>query len=446
MPKIFQTLEEFEPAFTADAAALRKELIDDLIWTAVFAADGLVREAAIWMIRQSADRVGVRPASIQPLYDAVGQGKAGGFTVPAVNVRGFTYDFARAVFRVAGRCNAGAFIFEIAKSEMGYTNQRPAEYAASVLAAAVKENYDGPVFIQGDHIQFSPKNFKKDPKAEIDGIKSLSRECIEAGFFNIDIDASTLVVLQRPTLRDQQKENIDCQVEMVRYIRGLQPVEISIGCEIGEVGGKNSTVEEFEAFASGVKERLGGMKGPSKVSIQAGTRHGGVVLPDGRVAEVDVDFQAHQAIAESARAKFGMAGTVQHGASTLTEDLFDQFPKAGTVEIHLATEFQNIIYRNLPEEFTQRIYGWIKKELRDEFKAEETEEQNLYRTRKKAFGPFKKEFWELDKSKILPELEAKFESLFRRLNAVNTRSVVNDFVRPPSAVPPMPAALTRFAR
>lgn len=446
MPKVFRTLEEFGPAFTADAVVLRNELIDDLIWTAVFATDGLIREAAIWMVRSCAERAGVRPASIQGLYDAVAQGRTGGFTVPAINVRAFTYDFARAVFRVARRCNAAAFIFEIAKSEMSYTYQRPAEYAACVLAAAVKEGYDGPVFIQGDHIQFSAKNFRKDPRAEMDVIKSLSRECIEAGFFNIDIDASTLVVLERPTLREQQKENIDGQVEMVRYIRGLQPVEISIGCEIGEVGGKNSTVQEFEAFASGVRERLGGMKGPSKVSIQAGTRHGGVVLPDGRVAEVDVDFEAHRAIAECARSRFGMAGTVQHGASTLTEDLFDQFPKAGTVEIHLATEFQNIIYRNLPEEFTRRIYDWIRKELRDEFKANETEEQNLYKTRKKAFGPFKKEFWELDKTRILPELEAKFESLFRRLNVVNTRSTVQNFIQAPPAVPPMPAALARFAR
>ena len=43
------------------------------------------------------------------------------------------YDTARAVIRAAKKLNAGAFIFEIARSEIGYTEQRPHEYAAVVL-------------------------------------------------------------------------------------------------------------------------------------------------------------------------------------------------------------------------------------------------------------------------------------------------------------------------
>jgi len=35
--------------------------------------------------------------------------------------------------------------------------------------------------------------------------------------------------------------------------------------------------------------------------------------------------------------KYGMAGAVQHGASTLPAELFDRFPKLGACEIHLAT-------------------------------------------------------------------------------------------------------------
>ena len=43
-----------------------------------------------------------------------------------------------------------ALIFEIARSEIGYTGIRPAEYAASIRAAAIKEGYQGPLFLQGD--------------------------------------------------------------------------------------------------------------------------------------------------------------------------------------------------------------------------------------------------------------------------------------------------------
>ena len=52
---------------------------------------------------------------------------AGAFTVPAINVRGLSYDTGRSIFRTAIKLKAGAFILEIARSEIGYTEQRPAE-------------------------------------------------------------------------------------------------------------------------------------------------------------------------------------------------------------------------------------------------------------------------------------------------------------------------------
>jgi hypothetical protein len=106
---------------------------------------------------------GVYPASIHELYIARGRGELNGFTVPAVNLRIMTYDLARALFRVGKKNNAGAFIFEIAKSEMGYTNQPPVEYASVILAAAMKEGYTGPVFIQADHTQANHKKYLEDP-------------------------------------------------------------------------------------------------------------------------------------------------------------------------------------------------------------------------------------------------------------------------------------------
>jgi tagatose-1,6-bisphosphate aldolase non-catalytic subunit AgaZ/GatZ len=130
---------------------------------------------------------------------ARGKGEFGGFTVPAINLRGMTYDLARAIFRVAKRNSSGAFIFEIAKSEIGYTNQPPIEYASMVLAAAIKENYTGPVFIQGDHFQVNAAKFKENPEKEVEGLKTLITDAINAGFYNIDIASSTIVDLSKPT-------------------------------------------------------------------------------------------------------------------------------------------------------------------------------------------------------------------------------------------------------
>ena len=150
-------------------------------------------------------------------------------------------------------------------------------------------------------------------------------DCIAAGFYNIDVDSSTTVKLDRPTLTEQQRDNFEVCAEMSAHIRKIQPkgIQISIGGEIGEVGHKNSTVEELVAFTDGYNKSLPkGMAGLSKISVQTGTSHGGVVLPDGTIAEVKVDFDTLKAISAAAQTKYGMGGAVQHGASTLPDECF----------------------------------------------------------------------------------------------------------------------------
>ena len=53
------------------------------------------------------------------------------------------YDTARSIFRTAIRMKAGAFLLEIARSEIAYTDQRPTEYVAVMLAAAMREGFRG---------------------------------------------------------------------------------------------------------------------------------------------------------------------------------------------------------------------------------------------------------------------------------------------------------------
>ena len=323
----------------SNAATLRSSTIDTLVYESVFNPDEQVKAKLRWLIRELARNLGSGSASIQNLYTAFGKGEVSGFTVPAVNIRGITYDFARAMFRVAKKHNIGPFVFEIAKSEMGYTDQRPDEYSACVLAAAVKENYSGPVFIQGDHFQFNAKKFVQDPQKETETIKSLIKEAIAAQFYNIDIDSSTLVDLSKATIDEQQRNNYELAAEMTALIRELEPngVTVSVGGEIGEVGGKNSTPEEFRAYMQGYVKSLNSRKHGattiSKISVQTGSSHGGVPLPDGTVAQVKIDFKVLEEISKISRTEYGMAGAVQHGASTLPEELFDKFPGIGTAEI-----------------------------------------------------------------------------------------------------------------
>ncbi|HEC69745.1 MAG TPA: aldolase, partial [Candidatus Omnitrophica bacterium] len=377
------------------------------------------------------------PSSIQEFYSARGRGEFSGFTVPAINLRTLTYPAASAIFRVAKKYNVGAFIFEIAKSEIGYTDQRPLEYSSIILASAIKEDFKGPVFIQGDHFQLKPKDYLSDSQKEIDSLKVLIEEAISAGFYNIDIDSSTLVDLTKESLIEQQRLNFEVCGLFTKFIREKQPqgIDISIGGEIGEVGGKNSTPEELRAFMKGYLEYIGSLKGISKISVQTGTSHGGVVLPDGSLAQVKIDFDTLRELSQVAQKEFGLAGAVQHGASTLPSEAFHKFPEVGCAEIHLATQFQNIVYDNLPLPLKEEIYAWIKENLSTEKKPQDTEEQFIYKTRKKALGPFKKELFSLSKDikeNIAHKLEEEFDFLFQKLKIENTKELVAKYVKPVS--------------
>lgn len=434
-----------------DKDALRNKKIDTIVYNAVFNKESAIKDASRWLIRNIAQKLGIVSSSIQSLYEAMGRKEYKGFTVPAINIRGLTYDVSRSIFRAAQKSHVGAFIFEIARSEIGYTDQRPAEYTAAILAAAIKEGFEDPVFIQGDHFQINAKKCEKDKDGEVNTVKKLMKEAIDAGFYNIDIDTSTLVDLQKPNLTEQQRLNFEFAAEFTAYIRTLEPkgITVSVGGEIGEVGKKNSTVEELRAFMDGFVRALAGkgkgLKGISKLSVQTGTSHGGVPLPDGTIAKVKLDFDTLRNLSKVAQDEYGLSGAVQHGASTLPPDAFDKFPETGTAEVHLATEFQNMIYDSsaFPQDFKREIYGFLKDhpDIRKEWKEGDTEEQYMYKVRKNGFGPFKERFWNLPidvRKKIGEELEAKFDSLFKKLNVIHSKEIIHKTIKPVEAPIPTP--------
>jgi fructose/tagatose bisphosphate aldolase len=433
-----------------DEAAFRDTAIRDLAWTAAFSTDEPTTAAAQWLVWEASQALGAQSASIQDLYMARGRGEVSGFTVPAINLRAQTFDMARTVYETAKAADVWAVILELARSEQTYTFQRPIDYSTAVLAGAIAAGWRGPVFIQGDHYQFNAKKYAADPEAMTEEIRRACRLAVEAGYRNIDIDSSTLVDLSRPTIDEQQRDNYQRAAELTALIRTLEAdgVTISVGGEIGEVGTQNSTVEELRAYFDGYRReleaRMPGAVGISKVSVQTGTSHGGVPLPDGGVAEVKLDFEVLRELGEIARKEYGLAGAVQHGASTLPDELFHHFPAVETAEIHLATGFQNALYEHpaFPAELHREIEAWCYANTADERKSGQTDQQFVYTTRKKAIGPFKRQLWDLaTKDEILASQRRKISFLFTELGVNGSREMVGTYIHPVELHRPMPDAL-----
>jgi len=437
-----------------DVARLRADGIRDLAWTAAFGDDPATVEAAQWIVWEAAQELGARSASIHELYMARARGEISGFTVPAINIRAQTFDMARIAFETAETEDVGALILELARSEQTYTYQRPIDYATAVLAGAIAAHWQGPVFLQGDHYQFNAKKYAADPESVTEEIRRACRLAIDAGYRNIDIDASTLVDLSRDDVDAQQRDNYERTAEMAVLIRSLEAdgVTVSIGGEIGEVGKENSTEAELRAYLDGLKRELaktgaGGANGVaiSKVSVQTGTSHGGTVNPDGTVAAVAVDFGVHQRLGVVAREEYGLAGTVQHGASTLPDEDFHRFREVEVAEIHLATGFQNLLYEHpaFPRSLHKEIEEWCFGNALDERKPDQTDQQFVYTTRKKALGPFKRQLWDLEmKDEILVDQANKIRFLMHELGVEGSRAMVDRYVTPVEWHRPVPAPLS----
>lgn len=427
-----------------DAAKFRKNVVK-LVERSALASDSTAGWSR-YLIRAAALELGVYPASIHELYMARGRGDVPmTFTTPAFNLRALSFHAASAMFRAANKMNAGAFIFELARSEMSYTAQRPSEYATNILAAAVAEGYTGPVFIQGDHFQVSAKKYKADAEAELKAVRDLTLEAIAAGFFNIDVDTSTLVDISLPTVQEQQALNSKLSAELSTFIRTHEPagVTISIGGEIGEVGTENSTEPELRAYMDAynveLKKLAPGKPGLSKISVLTGTSHGGTVLPDGSIAKVTIAFDVLCDLSRVARKDYGMGGTVQHGASTVPEENFNKFVQNEAIEVHLATNFATMFFDNIPADFKKEMYAWLDVNSAGDRKPGMTDEQFYYKTRKNAIGPFKAKSYALpaaEKEKLGKAWEAQFDKLFNLLGMKDTKQYTDKYITS-AKVPPV---------
>jgi hypothetical protein len=110
----------------------------------------------------------------------------------------------------------------------------------------------------------------------------------------------------------------------------------------------------------------------------------------------------------------------------LPESAFGKFPEVGTLEIHLATGFQNMIYDRLPEEMVEEAYDLVRQDHKGKWKEGKTEDQFLYSNRKRVLGDLKDEWWHLDaerQEEIGAALEEKFAFLFDKLNVKETGEV-----------------------
>ena len=191
---------------------------------------------------------------------------------------------------------------------------------------------------------------------------------------------------------------------------------VSIGGEIGEVGKENSTEDELRSYLDGFRrefERRAGGDAPglSKVSVQTGPRTAACPC---RAAAAEGEARLRHPRAPVRRgSEYGLAGAVQHGASTLPDELFHHFPKVETAEIHPATDPAEPPLRPprlRPTCGPRPRRGPMRTRLMSA-RDGETDAQFVGKTRKKALGPNKRRLWDMPEKGAIIAISRKPSSL-----------------------------------
>jgi fructose/tagatose bisphosphate aldolase len=421
----------------SDAARLQNEIIYTLQFNASVSENQKVKQAAMQWIQQVANAMHITSGSNHDFYKEKASGKYQFFTVPAINARMVTFHKVRAALRVAKKMHLPHIIFELALSEAGYTGQQKDEYAALVKAAYISLGMTkSVVYLQADHYQLDPKKYEADTEAEMQRIKDAIVKAIENGVYNIDIDTSKFETADADkTDRENQGKNAYLTAELLHFIRQYEaehdlPHTLSIGGEVGEVGGENTKYPQVNVYLEMLAEHLqslgsSSVAGLDKVSINVGSAHGGVLGPDGQPLDsVPIDFTAHHDLymlgQDSLHA--GHVLPVQHGASTLPKKYFSLFPAMHVAEVHLATGYQNIVWEVLEKEDTA-LYKKMKdltfEKFNEKIDKHKTEAIGFMKERKRVTEFVKRDLLLSDAlDKIEEALEQEFTTIFYSLYSI----------------------------
>ena len=363
------------------------------------------REAARWLLWEIGQAVGVAAILHRTDLLRAGAGRVRRVHGPAINVRMMAYDTARAIFRAAKAREAGAILLEIARSEIAYTDQRPAEYVSVMIGGgAARRATSSRSSSRAITARSTPRSTRPIPRPEVDEVKKLIAEEIGAGFYNIDVDTSTLVDLSRPTLLEQQRLNFEHAAEITALHPGARAGgDLGLGRRRDRRGGPQ------EQHGGGAPRVHGGLhrraasgtadlEGISKISVQTGTSHGGVVLPDGSIAQGQARPRraggALQGGARGVRDVRGGAARRQHAAAGCVRHISPGWRRRRSTWRPTSRAWSSTIRRCRPSS-AQRMYDWLDGNAQSERKDGDTPEQFYYKARKKAIGPFKREVWSL---------------------------------------------------
>ncbi len=315
-----------------------------------------------------------------------------------------------------------AVLFEIAKSEVGYTGQTPADLYGAITAKAQELEFDAPYAVHGDHI-----GVKSTADADVQSAADLIKAELAAGFTSFAIDASHIFDVNAATVRDQLAGNI----EVTTRLANLIPNELSLEVEVGEIGKKNpetgeqelTSVEEAVTFIEALQEN--GVY-PDLIACHNGSAHGNIYDEDGNIVEqIGIDEQRTRDIAAAIK-PLGVQ-IAQHGITGTPLHLMHRLIDAGIAKGNVGTNWQNIALETLPDDLVKRMEEWTmdsdKVAMMRKKKPNMSDRELLGKNIKHSIQHFKDEIAQLSDDDLAPvyaKTKESADAFFEAFNAVGS--------------------------
>ena len=311
---------------------------------------------------------------------------------------------------VAGRAPV---MYEIAKSELSYTEFTPATFAEFIIEENERlGNTEVPFAIHGDHITV------KKPE-EVEGVAKLIADEMEAGFTSFAIDASHM----------PNEMNLEATA---RLAKPIVDAGLNLEVELGEIGAKSGNAEGFtnpeEAkwFISELDKR--GIR-PNLLAVNNGSIHGTYIGASHEGIQLDLTRQIWEAIQP-----WGV-DIAQHGITGTSLDKISSFIKYGIRKGNVGTLWQNVSFgfamsngnalTTEDRQYIKRPYRGIPDELWEEIVKWAVETQNMggnIKNANKAFAPM---FKALAPQYKLRTAEHAFEEAIRLFEATHSIGIAD---------------------
>ncbi|MBU0761434.1 MAG: class II fructose-bisphosphate aldolase [Candidatus Altiarchaeota archaeon] len=350
-----------------------------------------------------------------------------GCIVMATNIR-ITHS-ARGIMLAAKELDA-AVMFEIAKSEIGYTDQPPKEFVRNIEQIAQEVEFNQPYVIHGDHI-----GIKENTSEAVGAGEKLIKDMLDAGFTSFAIDASHNFDVGAPTVRQQLRDNIEITCKLAKLI----PEQAGLEVEVGEVGKKDpktgekalTTVEEAKTYIQAIKDA--GFN-PNLIATNNGTAHGNTYDVNGNLVEqVGIDIERTKAIAD-AIAPFGTY-VAQHGITGTPLNMMHLLIGAGVLKGNVGTNWQNVALDSMPHDLVSRMEDWtLKSPHAEKMKAKKpgiSRNELVGKNIKNAIKVFKPEIDALsgdDRAKVDEATKNSALAFFKAFKAEGTASAVREYI------------------